>query len=259
MPSFENFQAEQRVKLLLIGDSGAGKTGSLANLANAGYQLRIVDLEGNLNVLNSFLTEEGKKNINYVTFDPEDARCVDGIERITRTWKTATEDFGEVKKWDNNHVLVIDSATRLGDACLAATAATTKDGRSHYMAAGDKFHDILAWTNGLNKLKCNVIYTAHVRYVEVPHDKILDQKTLKAYPSCLGSKMPQEFSRAFTDVFSIKVSASGQKVTRVFRTDADSLMGMKSSAPNKLAIEEAFDLGVVFNKLLDRNSVTSKQ
>ncbi len=41
-----------------LGYPGAGKTGSWACLANAGYQLRIIDLDHNLDPLLEFIDEE---------------------------------------------------------------------------------------------------------------------------------------------------------------------------------------------------------
>ena len=42
MPPLSESTASHFVKLMYIGDSGTGKTGSLASLAAAGYKLRLV-------------------------------------------------------------------------------------------------------------------------------------------------------------------------------------------------------------------------
>ena len=43
MPSFLSHPNQKRVKLLLLGDPGAGKTGLMATLANKDYKVRILD------------------------------------------------------------------------------------------------------------------------------------------------------------------------------------------------------------------------
>lgn len=250
MPSFTDFKDQKRVKALIIGDSGSGKTGLLATLANAGYNLRIIDLENNLNVIGSYLKGDAAKNIHYASLDPNDKRALEGINALVRHWKIGTEDLGPTKDWTNKEVLVIDSTTKLGDVCLNCTSATNKDDRTHYMNAGEEFQNLMSFLLDPSPLRFNVVCLAHIRYVAVQSDKVADTMTMKAYPTSVGSKLPISFARGFTDVFGIKVSAIGQNVKRVIRTDADSMMGMKSSNPSKLKLEEEFDLGVIFNKLL---------
>lgn len=51
----ENTSQDTPAKILTIGKSGAGKTGSLASLVAAGYKLRILNTDKNTNVLTSLL------------------------------------------------------------------------------------------------------------------------------------------------------------------------------------------------------------
>ena len=56
MPSLSSLTSSAApVKLLLLGQSGAGKSGSLASLAAAGYRLRILAYDDGLSVLASHL------------------------------------------------------------------------------------------------------------------------------------------------------------------------------------------------------------
>jgi predicted GTPase len=45
MPTFENFTEAQSIKMLYMGNTGAGKTGSICALAAAGYNVRVLDLD----------------------------------------------------------------------------------------------------------------------------------------------------------------------------------------------------------------------
>ena len=55
MPALGQHQSSDIVKMLFIGPSGAGKTGALASLASAGYNLRILDMDNGLDVLANVL------------------------------------------------------------------------------------------------------------------------------------------------------------------------------------------------------------
>ena len=47
------------LRIMLLGFPGSGKTGSLAPLANAGFKLRILDFDGNLDPMLRRLTPQG--------------------------------------------------------------------------------------------------------------------------------------------------------------------------------------------------------
>ena len=71
MASIKNHQSTDVTKLLLVGDSGSGKTASLAELANAGYNLRILDYDDGLAILPEFLNSDAVNRVSYVTLkDP---------------------------------------------------------------------------------------------------------------------------------------------------------------------------------------------
>ena len=58
MPSLANHQSNEYTKMLLEGDSGSGKTGSLASLVAAGFSLRILDMDNGLEPLKQFVQKE---------------------------------------------------------------------------------------------------------------------------------------------------------------------------------------------------------
>ena len=60
MPALGQHQSSDIVKMLFIGPSGAGKTGALASLASAGYNLRILDMDNGLDVLANVLNDPKK-------------------------------------------------------------------------------------------------------------------------------------------------------------------------------------------------------
>ena len=111
MASIKNHTSVDVTKLLLVGDSGSGKTASLATLANAGYKLRILDFDNGLDILPEFLTETGVNNVSYVTLkDPMGrAEAFRKGATLISNWKDEDEEYGPVSKWPNKDVLVIEA------------------------------------------------------------------------------------------------------------------------------------------------------
>jgi hypothetical protein len=140
-------------KILLIGKSGAGKTGSLASLVAAGYNLRIIDTDKGVRTLRSLLMDSehypyakiiGERGydlnraVRYVPIDTAMklqtiVRKMPGTERSTserllapvdaKAWMRAIEimsewddgelNLGHVSTWGLQDVLVIDSFSTL--------------------------------------------------------------------------------------------------------------------------------------------------
>ena len=67
MASIRNHTSTDVTKLLLVGDSGSGKTATLATLANAGYNLRILDFDDGLAILPEFLLDSAVDRVSFVT------------------------------------------------------------------------------------------------------------------------------------------------------------------------------------------------
>ena len=55
MPNFKDHPRDQRVKALVCGEPGTGKTGALASLLNADYTVAILDFDNGLDILNSYV------------------------------------------------------------------------------------------------------------------------------------------------------------------------------------------------------------
>ena len=107
MPMFKDHTVSSRTKLLLVGDSGSGKTGSLASLANAGYNLRIADFDNGLDVLVNYLEPEALDRVHYFTFRDslKTASAYNEFVKKLESWKDDSVDFGSVKEWGDKDVL----------------------------------------------------------------------------------------------------------------------------------------------------------
>jgi hypothetical protein len=56
MPTIDQHPSSTSTKLLVVGDSGAGKTGALASLCAAGYQVFVIDFDKGTEILRDYLT-----------------------------------------------------------------------------------------------------------------------------------------------------------------------------------------------------------
>ena len=149
MPSILDDSASP-AKILLIGKSGSGKTGSLASLVASGYNLRIVDTDKGVRALRSLLTDPrykyadvikargidlnhavrfvpidtkmrlrtihtkvGDKTTSTTLLAPDDARAWTRVVDLMDKWKEGDVDLGAVRTWGPQDVLVLDSFSTL--------------------------------------------------------------------------------------------------------------------------------------------------
>ena len=244
------------LKLLLIGDSGTGKTGALASLANSGKELFILDLDNGTDILNFVVRDDCKKNVHIETLT-DTGKLVGGgssqkIQKLNpqafpkalsllQKWKDSEtgEDFGSVSSWGTNRVLVVDSLSFLGMAALDYVLA--KNGR-----AGDQPHQG-DWGEAMRMLeqtlqiiystevKCNVIMNSHITYQQVEGSGIT-----KGLPMGLGSQLPPKIGRYFNMMLMSKSRGQGESTKRVIVTKPESNVEVKCpilSAPKELPLE----------------------
>lgn len=244
------------MKLLLIGDSGTGKTGALASLARAGFELFILDYDNGTDILESILDEKAKLKVHVETLT--DTGKLVGVgtgQKITKTnpqafplglglltkWvdRETKEDFGPVSSWNKNRVLVVDSLSFMGMAALDYILA--KNGRS-----GDQPFQS-DWGEAMRMLEqtLQILYSAEVKCHVVVLSHIVYQQTegsglTKGLPMGLGQQLPPKIGRYFNFMLLSKSRGSGDSVKRVLLTKPEGLIEVKCpivSAPKELPLE----------------------
>ncbi len=216
---------------MIVGFPKSAKTGSLAALANAGFKLRIIDFDGNLEPLLTFVKPEYLGNIDAVTLQDDKKAAVNTLEqkgkpsaymqafRLMDEWKYTDEDGTEVnlgrsKDWGPDTVLVLDTLTSMGDAAFAnvlfrnnRNSSNTRDSDwGAAMADQDAFIDRL--TSPSNRF--HVLALAHLKLVgasdvrsgDTDLTKELKERTAdliptRYYPSALGKQLPPLIGRHF--------------------------------------------------------------
>ena len=255
MPSLANHQSNQFTKLLLIGDSKAGKTGALASLVKVGYKLRILDYDNGLDVLKQFILRDSPENIGNVEFrtlrdkrkssgegtivDGVPRAFVDGIKMLDR-WKYKAKDGADIDlgipaSWGGDCVLVIDSLTRFGDAAYDFREPLTPrsrdgkyDNRAVYKDAQDAIEGVLALLTG-DDFATNVIVISHVRFVDNPDG------TKKGYPTAIGGALSPKIPTYFNNLALFRTNAGGKRTLETV-----------SSAMFDLANAKPFEMGKTY-------------
>ena len=250
MASIRNHTSVDVTKLLLVGDSGSGKTATLATLANAGYNLRILDFDDGLSILPEFLDENAVKNVSYVTLRDGLGQANafrKGVQMITN-WKDGDEDFGSVKNWASKDVLVIDSLTLMGEAALRGALVfnnkkpTDQPSQPEWGTAARDVQHIVQYITG-SEVPCNVVVTTHMQYMEG------DLGVSKAYPTSVGSKLSTKIGRYFNCVCRIDTRSSSKGTERTLRTVSDHKMDLKVTAPSRVEANTECDLAKLFDSI----------
>lgn len=249
MPTLDAHQSNLYTKMLLMGDSGSGKTGALTSLVTLGYNLRILDFDNGLETLKQYVLREAPNrlaSIEYRTLrDKRKASAagpiisgaprafVEGIKMLDR-WKYKDDsgseiDLGIPAEWGTDVILIIDSLTFMSDAAydwaepLVPTGKSSgeRDNRAVYGMAQDAIESVLALLTA-ESFETNVIVISHIRYLDN-----IDGST-KGYPTAVGKALGPTIPRYFNSVAQCLTHAGGK---RTIQTAATAMIDLKNPKP----------------------------
>lgn len=238
MPSLADHPSNTTVKLLVASDSGNGKTGALASLIDAGYNIRVLDFDNGLSVLKGYVKDREAlaKNVHYVEL-VDDLNLINGRVGIKKAaaFQRAMEaldgkeahwgaPLGPVREWTARDVLVIDSLSMAGRASLQMVMALNGASHKapeiqHYGTAMENIEKLVGILTS-PATPCNVIINTHLTNIE---------GTAKLYPEALGSKLSPKIGRYFDNMIALSVTGGA----RTFKTDKDGLFACKTALPLK--------------------------
>jgi len=265
MVDINDHQAGQFTKLIYLGDSGTGKTGSLVSLAKAGYKLRILDTDNGLDSLRSFLRREMPEGIppglvdfntvndSYIVttqgpqLDPaQKTKAFVEAMKLMTTWSDGTKP----SEWGPEYVFVLDSLTGLGNQAFEFAKGlnpSSKDPRQWFGAAQDAIESFVASITSKN-FKCNVLLITHVKRREMPDG------TVKGWPSAVGQALGDVIPKYFNTMILAETVGFGQNVKRKIKTLPTGTIDLKNPAP--FALPPDLDLGTglatIFSTLKDQ-------
>lgn len=251
MPTLDNHASSLYTKVLYIGDSSSGKTGSLVSLLADGYSMRILDMDNGLTALKQFGRAAGAdlSKVEYETYR-EEYRMTKQGPMVKGTPKAFSNAMDKLTEWseieDAQCITVIDSLTFLGKAAWAWARGmnpTAKDPRQWFYAAQQAVESVLALITA-EAYKQNVIVISHVNYKEVM------EGVHKGYPSAVGSALGPTVASYFDTLILAEASGSGTNVRRRIKTMPTGVIDLKmpsSSVEKELPLETG--LSTIFAQL----------
>lgn len=245
MPSLLNLKDQPKsVKMLVVGESGVGKTGALASLAKAGYNLKIADFENGLDPLIAQLADD-KEAMGRVSFMQFFEKVKKGrvIAKAADAFVKALDeesDIGPVSKLGSKDVLVIDSYTSFGKAILNEVLRMNNVAKPRIQDWGEAVGRADAILQKLcsDEVRCHVIVLAHF----IP-EKSEDGGTIKWWPQAVTENQSRTIGRWFNTMVIMKATGSGSKVKRVVVTTPQPRFACKcpwKGVPEEIPIEEGY-------------------
>lgn len=252
MGSLADHQSLTYVKGLYLGDSGAGKTGSLTSLVKAGYKLRIWDFDNLLGTLVQYVKRECPEKLDSIKFqtftdklkgtdsllmrqgnsvtvmsiaDGMPTAYVNALKQLNH-WKTPTEDLGPPSEWGKDCVIVIDTLTTMASAAFRYCQAFNpgaKEPQTYYWNAQQLVTNMLSLLNS-EQMHVNVLVLAHINY-----DKNYMEIT-KGFPRSIGSALNDQIAASFNCV----VLAESRGSQRVIRTNSTGIIDLKNPVAFKV-------------------------
>jgi len=260
MPPLSAHQSTLTTKMLLVGDSGAGKSGALASLASAGYNLRILDLDNGLDVLKNLLTDPrsgydpaSASRVEFETLTdpmksvngrllPSKATVWQRTVGLLNDWKTDTAKFGPLVTWTPNDILVIDSLTMLCTAALNfVLSMNARLGQQPHQSdwyTGQQMIEALLQMLYDDAVKCNVIVNCHITYVGE------ENGPQHGYPAALGKALPPKIGRYFNTTLMARTTGVGSNQKRKILTRTSGTVELKNTAPMAVLPEYPLETGL---------------
>jgi phage nucleotide-binding protein len=205
------------VKVLVYGQAGAGKTSLIPTMPNP----VILSAEaGLLSIRDS--------NLPFIE--------IDGMDTLREAYKWLTGS-DEAKGFES---IALDSISEMGEVCLAAEKAKSKDPRQAY---GEMQTTMAEVVRSFRDLPRHVLFTAKL-------DKTQDEMGRMLYsPSMPGNKTGQALPYFFDLVLALRVEKDTDgNIQRALMCQSDGLWQAKDRS-GKLDAWEAPDLGAIIEKI----------
>lgn len=238
MANIDDYEEGELVRMLFVGDSGVGKTGALLFLAEAGYELKILDFDGNASILkrgSKATRDAGRIQVH---------RCKDITSRETSSlnlkiksrgirtmnkalinWNFDDKDKPALSLDDmgKNHILVIDSFSAMCRQVMNYVKA--EDGKlngrteqQHYLAAREMLDSLI---DIISDSGCHLIVITHLTTVEDEND------VTRYFPSSITKAHSAMIPRYFPMVLHLELNHVAGKVKRLIHTKPTARVGVK--------------------------------
>lgn len=232
MPTLDNHQSDQFTKLIYIGDSSTGKTGSLVSLLSAGYKFKILDMDNGLETLKTY-ARLAQADLSLVEFETyrDQYRSTSAGPMLKGGAKAFVNAMQKMTEWseleDANCIFVLDSLSAFGRAAYEWAKGmnpAAKDPRQWYFSAQQAVESCIALLTG-EGFKMNVILISHVNYKEVT------EGVHKGHVNAIGSALGPIIPRYFNTLLLAETQGAGRNVKRKIKTLPTGVIDLKIPTP----------------------------
>jgi hypothetical protein len=277
--TFNDPQEDLPNKIIYIGHYGSGKTGSLASLAAAGYNVRILDIDKKTQILRDYMlnsersiylkaspglwdeaTAKGTSGrLSFVSLDETMVLAgAKGRERYVpkgdlwgkameqmNDWKDGPngQTLGNIGSWGPQDVLVLDGLSRLSQAAMDQQLAISGNIAKYGSVSGDYRPDTynaqIMIARLLQTLQSSAI-KCHV--IVICHIGLVTNEVgvSEGFPQTVGSK----FAPKIGQYFSHALLAKQQGDKRVISTQTGSMVRLMTPTPLRVKPEYALETGL---------------
>lgn len=243
MPSLADHPSSSVVKLLNLGDSGAGKSGALVSLAEVGFKLHILDYDNGVDILANLLRgKPALANVEYETLR-DTVIFSNGTPKI-KPPPTGFKRAGEVlNEWKADtftpaDVIVIDTLSTMSSCAMNLVLHLNGrlNQRPHQADYGTMASMVLVLIDMLTApdMNCNVVVNSHIRYING------EDENLKGLPNAMGQQIPKDIGKYFNTMILTHTKGSGQATRRLISTRPQGAVGVKVSNP--IGIKDSYPL-----------------
>ncbi len=237
MPALSDHSGSRFTRILYIGDSGTGKTGSLVSLM-PNYRLRFLDMDNGLDSLVQFAKVQCPDRLSSVDYETrrDKYRSTAAGPVISGQPKAFNDAMGLLTKWSDESdpskwgpetILVIDSLSALGKAAFEWARGmnpTSKDPRQWFFMAQEAVEKVIMLLTS-DSFETNVIVISHVNYKEIT------EGVNKGYANAIGSALGPVLPRYFNTLILAESSGIGKNTRRRIKTMPTGVIDLKTPIP----------------------------
>ena len=269
------------VRMLLIGDSGTGKTSALLPLLKAGFKINLADFDNGTDYLKAKCDAEMRKRLSVKTFTDRMNRIGSGDKQVeSLVTPSAISRFGSaldkwdgdgLASWDANTIFVLDSMTFCARAFAKQFQSmnnlpinkplTARDfGPIQGMIQNflDRLHD--------DRLQCHYIVISHIDWREYREDTYVpvgifektesekpkpgkvspEEVEVRGVPTVFGAKLGPQIGRYFNYMLQVRTETIGTKTQPFIFSKPNGTIDLKCPTDHpKLPLESG--LLTIFN------------
>jgi hypothetical protein len=253
MPTMAEEVAAGPLKIIYLGNSKSGKTGSLASLALAGYKLHILDYDNGASIIRNILRAKNPKalaNVEYETLtDTYKSFGANVKPHVVKAW---AEGNNLLTKWTNTYrslddIIIIDSlnfATKAAFNWILQTVNRLDLGKKEIQDWGAAQDLVSQWLGMLyaKEVSCHIIVTSHILWYG--GDEETGGIVMGLPKTAVGKSFSPDIPRYFNTAIMARVAGTGVGVQREIYTRPMDNVALGSEAPGLVQPSYPLDTGM---------------